>query len=215
MQMEKDMGFKSSFNFVPERDYKVEISLLNTLKENGFEVGVQGLYHDGKLYSSRKEFLKRAEKINNYLKDWGAVGFRSPAMHHNLEWLLDLNIAYDLSTFDTDPFEPQSDGAETIFPFVVRGSNGREYLEMPYTLPQDSTMFIILKEKDISIWKKKLDWIIDNGGMALLNVHPDYINFNDRKSGYEEFPVSHYLEFLQYIKDNYYDYCWNILPNEL
>ncbi len=215
MQLEKDMGFKSSFNFVPERDYKVENSLVDLLKENGFEAGVQGLYHDGKLYSSRKEFLRRAEKINNYLKDWEAVGFRSPAMHHNLEWLLDLNIAYDLSTFDTDPFEPQSDGAETIFPFVVRGSNGREYLEMPYTLPQDSTMFIILKEKDISIWKKKLDWIIDNGGMALLNVHPDYINFNDRKSGYEEFPVSHYLEFLQYIKDNYYDDCWNILPKEV
>ncbi len=74
MKIENDMGFKSSFNFVPERDYKVEMSLLKTLKENGFEVGVQGLYHDGKLYSSRKELLKRAEKINSYLRGLGGSG---------------------------------------------------------------------------------------------------------------------------------------------
>ena len=30
-----------------------------------------------------------------------------------------LNIAYDASTFDTDPFEPQPDGVNTIFPFWV------------------------------------------------------------------------------------------------
>ena len=215
MRVEQEMGFISSFNFVPERDYKVEISLIDIVKKQGFEVGVQGLYHDGKLYSSRKEFLRRAERINSYLKDWEATGFRSPAMHHNLEWLLDLNIDYDLSTFDTDPFEPQSDGAETIFPFMVKGSNGREYLEMPYTLPQDSTLFIILKEKDISIWKNKLDWIAAKGGMALLNVHPDYINFDKRKSGYEEFPISHYREFLKYVKDQYGDSYWNVLPKEV
>ncbi len=213
MKLENDMGFISSFNFVPERDYKVEKSLLDSLKINGFEVGVQGLYHDGKLYSSRKEFLRRAEKINYYLKDWGATGFRSPAMHHNLEWLLDLNLEYDLSTFDTDPFEPQSDGTATIFPFRVRGKNGREYIEMPYTLPQDSTVFIILKEKSIRIWKEKLDWIVKHGGMVLINVHPDYINFNNNKSTFEEFQVSHYIEFLGYVKDTYEGKYWNVLPN--
>jgi len=25
-------------------------------------------------------------------------------MHHNLEWIGELNVKYDLSTFDTDPF---------------------------------------------------------------------------------------------------------------
>jgi len=47
------------------------------------------------------------------------VGFRAPAMHDNLEWISELNLEYDLSTFDTDPFEPQSDGVGTIFPFKV------------------------------------------------------------------------------------------------
>jgi hypothetical protein len=30
-------------------------------------------------------------------------------------------------------------------------------------------------EKTISIWKKKLDWIVEKGGMALLITHPDYM----------------------------------------
>ena len=215
INIEKDLGFKSSFNFVPERDYKVEKSILNTIEENGFETGVQGLYHDGKLYSSRKEFMRRAAKINEYLKDWKAVGFRSPAMHHNLEWLLDLDIQYDLSTFDTDPFEPQSDGAGTIFPFQIQGKDGKGYLEMPYTLPQDSTLFIIMKEKNINIWKTKLDWIAKNGGMALLNVHPDYINFGSQKNNLEEFSISIYIDFLNYIKNNYAHEYLNILPKEI
>ena len=215
MSVEKDLGFKSSFNFVPERDYKVEKSLLDILEANGFEAGVQGLYHDGKLYSSRKEFLRRAAIINEYLKGWNALGFRSPAMHHNLEWLMDLNIKYDLSTFDTDPFEPQSDGAGTIFPFYIKGEDGRGFLELPYTLPQDSTLFIILKEKDDRIWRKKLDWIAKNEGMALINVHPDYLNFDSQINRTEEFSVSIYKDFLNYIKDNYTNQYLNILPREM
>jgi len=96
-------------------------------------VGVHGLLHDGKLYQSRELFLKRAKRINHYLAQWGAVGFRSPAMHRNLDWIHDLNIEYDASTFDTDPFEPQADGTGTIFPFFVRKGVGEEgYVEFLY-----------------------------------------------------------------------------------
>ncbi len=61
-EVEKQFGFVSSFNFVPERDYKVEKELLNTIKVNRFEYGVHGLYHDGKLFSSEEEFLKKAKR---------------------------------------------------------------------------------------------------------------------------------------------------------
>ena len=160
--LEKSLGFRSSFNFVPER-YDVELALRRSLTENGFEVGVHGLNHDGKLYSSKAEFDRRTERINHYLREWGAVGFRSPAMHHNLEWLKALNIEYDASTFDTDPFEPQPDGVGTIFPFWVVREDGTGYVELPYTLPQDHLLFVMMKEKTIDIWKKKLDWIAENG----------------------------------------------------
>jgi hypothetical protein len=119
MELTARKGFRSAFNFVPEGEYRLSDDFRQMLVRNGFEVGVHDLRHDGKLYRSRKEFEENAIRINHYLKEWNACGFRSGFMHHNLEWLHDLNIAYDASTFDTDPFEPQPDGVETIFPFWV------------------------------------------------------------------------------------------------
>ncbi len=214
LKLERKMGFRSAFNFVPRR-YDVSADLRQTLRHSGFEVGVHGLYHDGKLYASRQIFSQRAVLINRYLEQWGAVGFRSPAMHHNLEWLLDLNIVYDASTFDTDPFEPQPDGAGTIFPFMVTASGfQRFFVELPYTLPQDFTLFILLQEATIDIWKRKLDWIAARGGMALLNAHPDYMCFSGRPK-VDEYPVGFYLEFLDHVKERYKDSFWNALPREV
>ncbi len=213
MNLERDFGFRSSFNFVPER-YKVSNRLLEKLKNNGFEIGVHGLNHDGRLFNSYQIFCRRAEKINSYLKKWGAVGFRSPAMHHNLEWISKLNIKYDLSTFDTDPFEPQPTGVNTIFPFIVENKNGR-YVELPYTVPQDFTLFVIMMEKSIDIWKKKIDWISKNKGMVLINTHPDYINFNSTKSKKFEYSSELYINFLEYIKNEYKGSYWHGLPCEL
>jgi hypothetical protein len=213
-EIEAKLGFHSSYNFVPER-YNVSPQIRNDLVDSGFEIGVLGINHDGKLFSSKKIFDERAKKINGYIKQWNATGFRAPAMHHNLDWIHNLNIKYDLSTFDTDPFEPQSDGVETIFPFFVSKDGGQQgYWEFPYTLVQDFTLFILMKDSNI-IWKKKLDWIVERGGMVLLNVHPDYINFDQGITKAEEYPQNYYIEFLQYIIDKYNGLFWNPLPKEL
>ena len=216
MKLEMELGFRSSFNFVPER-YNVSIDLIDELKANSFEIGVHGLVHDGRLYESKEIFLKRAKKINFYLKEWNAVGFRSPAMHHNLDWIHDLDILYDSSTFDTDPFEPQNDGVNTIFPFWVENPRNPSsgYVEMPYTLPQDHNLFIILQMKDISIWKKKLDWIVENGGMALLNCHPDYMYFGHGERSIEDYSASLYEDFLRFVKAKYSHCMWHPLPREM
>ena len=212
---EEELGFHSSFNFVPER-YKVSTSFRHYLDENGFEVGVHGLNHDGKLYESRKIFKNRAERINTYLKDWNAVGFRSPAMHHNLEWIHDLDIEYDASTFDTDPFEPQSDGVRTIFPFWVKENDDHPgYIELPYTLPQDFTLFILMKEKTIDVWKKKLEWVAEKGGMVLLNTHPDYMNFEKRDNRIDEYHAAYYTDLLKFILSNFKGQYWHVLPKEI
>lgn len=215
MNIEMDMGFRSSFNFVPG-DYHVDQELRQTMNDNNFEVGVHGWTHDGSLYKSRKIFQYQAIRINEYLKKWGAVGFRSPSMHHNLEWLLDLDIEYDLSTFDTDPFEPQADGMGTIFPFVVERKNGRNaYIEIPYTLPQDFTLFILMKEQSIDIWKLKLDWIAEKGGMALVNTHPDYMNFTGTRLSCEEYPSRYYEDLLDFVRSRYEGEYWHALPREM
>jgi len=214
LELEKNLGFKSSFNFVPER-YIVDKELRGSIVSEGFEVGVHGLNHDGKLFQDNKTFSERAKRINQYLNEWNSVGFRAPAMHHNLEWIGELDIEYDLSTFDTDPFEPQPDGVCTIFPFWVNDDNSDSgYLELPYTLVQDFTLFILMKEDTPDIWCKKLNWIAENGGMALVNVHPDYLNF-DNKRGLEQFPVNYYSNFLKFIKENYEGKYWNALPKDV
>lgn len=212
--IEERLGFRSSFNFVPG-DYTVPAALRQHLTDRGFEIGVHGLHHNGNPFQSKSIFQKQATEINRYLKEWGSVGFRSPSMYHDLKLLHHLDIEYDASTFDTDPFEPQPDGMGTIFPFWVVGNDGQKgYVELPYTLPQDFLLFIMMKEGNIDIWKKKLDWIAAHGGMALVNVHPDYMNFNTT-SNYEEYPARFYEDFLQYIKSKYEGQYWQPLPRDV
>jgi hypothetical protein len=242
-ELEMELGFRSSFNLIPEGPYAVPAGLRDWLTANGFEVGVHDLNHDGRLFSSRETFRLKAQRINNYLKEWKAVGFRSGYMLRNLEWIQDLDIAYDACTFDTDPFEPQPDGVGTIFPFwVPRGSeagsrrsevggqcseasslnaqlstlsNPRSgYVELPYTLPQDSTLFLLLEERTNSIWKRKLDWIARHTGMALLDTHPDYMWF-DGCSHLEGFPATLYKDLLQYVAARYSGQFWHALPSEV
>ena len=215
MQLERGLGFRSSFNFIPEGEYIVTRELREEMEQNGFEVGVHDLRHDGKLYW-RGDFSKNARSINGYLAQWGARGFRSGFMLHDRECLHELEIGYDASTFDTDPFEPQPDGVHTIFPFWVSHPNGGGYVELPYTLAQDSTMFLVLRETSPDIWRQKLDWIVQRGGMALVNVHPDYVGFSSN-GGLKpwEYPSSLYEQFLKYVVERHGNDYWQALPREV
>jgi len=215
VELEEKLGFRSSFNFVPER-YENSNSLHRILREKGFGIGVHGLKHDGKLFLSHDLFKKRSHRINHYLSKWNTTSFTSPSMHRNLDWMFELNITSSISTFDTDPFEPQPNGAGTIFPYTVKnGSKENSFLELPYTLPQDHLLFIILQEKDITIWKYKVDWIAAKGGMALLNTHSDYMNFKGLKCKQEQYPLDFYKNFLQYIKKKYAGQYWLALAPEI
>jgi hypothetical protein len=235
-ELEMEMGFRSSFNFVPEGLYTVPAELREWLTSHGFEVGVHDLNHDGQLFSSQESFQRKARRINRYLEEWGAVGFRSGFMLRNLEWIQQLNIAYDSSTFDTDPFEPQPDGVNTIFPFwVPRDSDVRNqkseprsrhsqpstlnhprsgYVELPYTLPQDSTLFLMLRENTSNLWKQKLAWIATQGGMALVNIHPDYIEFGSSCATSQGYPVRLFVDLLRAVR-GYGRMVWDALPRDV
>ena len=221
-EIEKKYGFRSSWNFVPEQ-YSVDNRLLDRLAHEGFEVGVHGLKHDGKLFHSKKTFDKRVEKIESYAKEWGTVGFRSPSLHRNPKWMKDLPFEYDSSFPDTDPYEPQPGGCLSVFPFFVGN-----LVELPITLAQDHALFEILGYQDISVWKEKIDWIEKMNGMALVIVHPDYLEVSSREYGVRrknnpserslaisrgKYPIEYYEELLRYVKDksNY----WHALPRDV
>ncbi len=215
MELEQQLGFRSAFNFVAE-GYPIPDEILDTLAGNGFEIGVHGLRHNARMYYSRRNFDKYVKKINGYMKRWKASGFRSPSMYHNLQWMHAINLEYDASTFDTDPFEPQPDGMRTIFPFWVHHRDCTSgYVELPYTLSQDHLLFVILEEKSIDIWKRKLDWIAEHGGMALLNTHPDYMGWDADNLGRERYPSVYYRQFLEYVRDKYKGRYWHALPRDV
>lgn len=214
VELTQKYGFRSCFNLVPMREYQVAPEILDMLERAGFEAGVHGLKHDGKLFQSQKEFTARAAQIRQFMSRWGAVGFRAPLMQHRLGWLHELGVEYDCSTFDVDPFEPQSDGMRTIFPFWVQPPGNKGFVELPYTLVQDFNLFTILREQSIDIWKKKLDWLAQQGGMALVNTHPDYMCM-DGEPQRDEYPVERYEEFLRYVRDTYAGEFWQALPREV
>ena len=88
---------------------------------------------------------------------------------------------------------------------VVFGLSLLENFELPYTLPQDHILFYVLKVKNISIWKNKVDWLVENHGMILTLTHPDYLMEKENLRYYEEL-----LAYLSDIKNS-----WNCLPKEM
>ena len=78
---------------------------------------------------------------------------------------------------------------------------------------QDFTLFVILGETRIDLWKQKVDWIAGRGGMALLNSHPDYMNFGSGACRAEEYPAAYYRAFLEFIKSRFNNRYWHALPS--
>ena len=197
--LEQLYGFRGSWNLVP-RKYQLRPEITDLIIASGNEIGIHGYNHDGTLYYSEQRFVKRAVYINQALKRYGAVGFRSPQVHRNLRWLQHLDILYDASCFDYDPYQPFPGGTGSIWPFMAG-----KFVELPYTVPQDHVLFYTIKKQDISIWKEKVRWLAANHGMVLTLTHPDYLQEKAHLRLYEEF-----LAYLKEIPD-----AWHCLPREM
>jgi hypothetical protein len=81
-----------------------------------------------------------------------------------------LDFEYDSSYPDTDPFEPQAGGCCSWLPFFNQAT-----VELPITLTQDHTLFVLLRHQDETAWVQKTAFLRSRGGMALINTHPDYL----------------------------------------
>ena len=196
---EETLGYRSSWNLVGRR-YEVDPATVEQLRDRGFEIGVHGLYHDGRDLESSETLRERLPEMRALAIEWGAVGFRSPATHRVWEWMPLLGFEYDSSYPDTDPYEPQPGGCCSWLPFF----NG-DLVELPLTLPQDHTLFVILRRRGAETWIDKAEFLRSRGGMALIDTHPDYL--------VEEASRTAYDAFLAHFADD--ETAWRALPREV
>jgi hypothetical protein len=168
--LDDSFGVKSSFQFVPEERYVVPSELLDELRSRGFEIDIQDLNHDGDLFRDRGEFLRRAARINEHLRNFRSKGFRSAILYRNADWLKAIEASYDMSFPSVAHLEPQRGGCCTVMPFFIDN-----VLELPLTTTQDYSLLHILDEYSLDIWKRQIDLIRQRNGLISFIVHPDYL----------------------------------------
>ncbi|MGN6169812.1 MAG: hypothetical protein ACTHQQ_16820, partial [Solirubrobacteraceae bacterium] len=175
LRIEEDLGIVSCWNFVVRR-YPVDTELIAQLRDAGHEIGVHGVYHDGREYASSEEFYRRLEVMESAARAWGAVGFRSPSLVYVRSLLETIPFMWDSSMPAWDPFQPKRGDCLSYLPFKL---NDR-CVELPVTLWQDFTLFEELRLQDIGIWRKQIDFIWEIGGLINVIVHPDYMRSEQR-----------------------------------
>jgi hypothetical protein len=112
----------------------------------------------------------------------------------------ELGAEYDSSFPDTHPFDAQPGGCCSILPYFLG-----DMVELPITLPQDHTLFELLGEHDIALWRRKVAYIAACGGLVTVLVHPDYALTAER--------LRHYDELLALLCGR--DGGWHALPRDV
>jgi hypothetical protein len=166
---------------VPEGRYQVTPKFLESITSRGFTVGVQDLNHDGYLYGNRQQFLARAARINAYGQAWGADGFRAAVLYRRQEWFDALDFSYDMSVPNVAHLDPQRGGCCTIMPHFIG-----KILELPVTATQDYTLFYILNDYSIALWKRQMAMIMEKHGLMSFIIHPDYLTGSREQDLYQD-----------------------------
>jgi hypothetical protein len=180
MNLDDSAEIKASFQIVPEGRYRVPEALLEEIRQRGFEINIHDLNHDGLLFSSHEEFLRRSVRINDYGVKYGALGFRSGGLYRNPAWFAALDFSYDMSLPSVGHLEPQRGGCCSIMPFFIGKT-----LELPVTTIQDYSLFHILNDYSIELWKQQLASITEAHGLASFLVHPDYLIEKRARKAYQ------------------------------
>lgn len=203
MDINDSFGLKSSFQIVPEKQYSVPEEFLRNIRDRGFEICIHDLNHDGLLYSNREEFLRRAKRISEYARRYGAQGFRAAVMYRNLDWYPALEFSYDMSVPNVGHLDPQPGGCCTVFPYFVG-----DILELPLTTTQDYPLFYILRKNCLTLWKTQIQLILEKHGLISFIVHPDYIIEEKNQQTYKDL-----LGYLSQLRRE--ENVWIALPAEI
>lgn len=170
MDMDDAHGIKSSFQVVPVGRYRIADDFVQEIRRRGFELNVHDFKHDGSLFQDHAQFLLQAQKINESVRNFQSLGFRSGAMYRNQEWFQALDVSYDMSVPNVAHLEPQRGGCCTVMPYRIG-----KILELPLTMTQDYSMFHMLGDYSIDLWITECEQILRRNGLMSFIVHPDYV----------------------------------------
>jgi len=180
MDLDESYGLRASFQVIPEKRYEIKEEYVQEIRSRGFEFNIHDLNHDGHLYEEKEEFLRRAKRINEYVHRFNARGFRAGAMYRNADWFDAFEFSYDMSVPNVAHLEPKRGGCCTVMPFFIGG-----IVELPLTTTQDYSLFHILNDYSLDLWKRQLDLIRQRNGLMSFITHPDYLIAQRERKVYE------------------------------
>jgi hypothetical protein len=203
MDLDDSYGVKASYQVIPEKRYNVPDEYVCGIRSRGCEFNIHDLNHDGRLYWERTEFARRAAGINGYARRYNSRGFRAGAMYRKQEWYDVFEFSYDMSVPNVAHLEPLRGGCCTVMPYFI----GR-IVELPLTTTQDYSLFHILNDYSIEVWKQQLALIRDRNGLMSFLCHPDYLIDGRTRKVYES--LLDYLQNLVIVEG-----IWAALPGEV
>jgi hypothetical protein len=203
MDLDDSYGIRASFQVVPEKRYQVPEEYVREILSRGFEFNVHDLNHDGRLYLGRQEFVRRAARINGYVQRYGARGFRAGSMYRNQDWYDVFEFSYDMSVPNVAHLEPMRGGCCTVMPYFVG-----KIVELPVTTTQDYSLFHILNNYSIDLWKQQLDLIRGRNGLMSFITLPDYLIERRARNVYESL-----LDYLRQMLAR--ERIWAALPGDV
>lgn len=167
-------GLRGTFNFVGS-DLGHYRSLIKELKAAGHEIGLHDLVHDNRIaFLSADQVVARLAPLRDQLDEFEIRGFRSPSWYTSgtlWQGLHRLGFSYDMSALDTwSFFSPDRNfGLASFFPAVVD-----DLVVVPNTIPFEVPWYFGLpRGQALAFWQPKLDAIASNGGLIMINAHPD------------------------------------------
>jgi peptidoglycan/xylan/chitin deacetylase (PgdA/CDA1 family) len=198
IEFEQREDMVSTFNIVPKSfDYDLSPDVVKHLVDDGFDVAMHGLHHDGKFaYLSEDEQRSRIDEAASLATDLrlDTLGYRAPLLHRTkgmVRFLTEAGFHWDSSFPDTDDSTVgyATTGCRTLFPFYPIYRSGDEWvrsemLEIPVSMPQDWTLlyyYRLSEESMLRVWKKKMEYTKSRGGLSVFILHPDPEDFGHPK----------------------------------
>jgi len=193
MEHEIRHGARSTCFVVPSA-WDIDFRLVDTIVENGNEIGIHGYDHSNRTaFAETGEMRRRLDAARPLIERYGITGYRAPSLLRTRELMRELSKIYRYdSSIPTSGglFPTPNNGCATARPFVIEG-----VAELPLSLPRDGMLrFLGHSPRGIlELWIRCAETIADSGGVIVLLTHCE------RRFSGNAAMLDAYRDFLEYV----------------